>query len=74
MFVSIAVVIARAVHGPIARRPFCRDECQGSRCRGIFKMDSWFVRAGRELRFRLSQRAACRQGEHPERGESRGAL
>jgi hypothetical protein len=40
MLVSIAVVIARAVHAPIARRPFCRDQCYGSRCPDIFQKGS----------------------------------
>lgn len=45
MLLSIAVVIARAAHEPIARRPFCREECPGCRCRDIFQTDSWFAQA-----------------------------
>jgi hypothetical protein len=73
MLVSIAVVIDRAAHGPIERRPFYRKECCGFRCRDIFQMDSWFALAERGLRCRLSRKAVCHRGERPEHCESRAA-
>src|SRR5256885_4281909 len=41
---SMAVLIFRATHGPISRRPSCPVQCQDPLCRDISQMGFWFAR------------------------------